>query len=203
MDEALLNVFERTESPKKSRKEGFVPGVIYGREFEKGVSVKLNLAELKKVLKQYGEDAKYTFKLEDKTKVGIIKEIQRDPVSSNIIHIDIQAINEIDRIKMWIPVVFNGRELLEKKGLLLEVYVPEVEVIGESDLLPKAFTVDVTDKDHGYRIAVRDLAVDSKVRILNDADETIAAVTAPTYVEETEAAETAKTEEAPAPEKTE
>lgn len=194
MNEALLNVFERTESPKKIRTEGFVPGILYGREFEKNIPIKLNLIELKKVLKQYGEDAKISFKLGENTKKGIIKEIQKEPVSNKIIHIDIQAINETDRIKMRIPMVFNGRDVVEKNGFLLEVYAPEIEVFGESDLLPESFTVDVSGKGHGDKITVRDLVVDSRVRILNDADETIAAVTVPKYT----APEEETTEAAPA-----
>lgn len=199
MNEALIDVFERTESPKKTRKEGFVPGVIYGKEYGKSMPIKLNLIELKKVLKQYGADAKITLRLGQATKEGIIKELQKDPVSNNILHIDIQAISETDRIKMRIPVVFNGRDAVEKKGYLLEVYVPEIEVLGESDLLPQVFTVDVTDKEHGYRVSVRDLVVDSRVRILNDVDETIAAITVPKYTapeEETETGTTQGTEAA-------
>lgn len=203
MNEALLNVFERTESPKQIRKEGFVPGIVYGREFEKSIPIKLNLIELKKVLKQYGEDAKITFKFGENTKKGIIKEIQKEPVSNKIIHIDIQAINDKDRIKMKVPVIFNGKDVVEKNGFLLEVYVPEIEVFGESSLLPDSFTVDVSNKDHGDKVTVRDLVVDSRVRILNDANETIAAVTIPKYTEPeeetTEAAPAAETAEAQTP----
>ena len=58
--------------------------------------------------------------LGDEEKHVLIKEIQRDP-KRNIIHVDLQAIAD-EVIRTTIPIVFEGREEVEGRGLLLEVY---------------------------------------------------------------------------------
>lgn len=178
MDEILLKAIERAESPKIVRKNGFVPGNVYGKSLKTNLSVKFNAEALGKVLKRSTSE-KIEFEVGGEPKKGIIKEVQKDILSGKILHIDIQMINDTDIVKVKIPVIFEGKDKVEANGLLVEVYVPELEIMGESDLLPENVKVSVSDKQHGDRIQVRDLKLDSRVRILNDPDSTVAAVIIP------------------------
>jgi len=62
MSESVIYAAERTEKPNKVRKQGFIPGVVYGKDF-KSTSIKLDQKEFKKLLQGHTKNTKVKVKL--------------------------------------------------------------------------------------------------------------------------------------------
>src|SRR5437016_5094519 len=103
-----------TEGKKIQLKTGMVPAVVYGPG-EKNVSLHVDEKEFKKVLKAAGESSLIELAVDGQSKKTVlIHEIQRDPVSSRIIHIDFFQPSLTQEVQVAIPLVFEGVALAEK-----------------------------------------------------------------------------------------
>lgn len=197
MNETLLEAQERNEKASSLRKNGFVPGVIYGKGLKESKSVKFDAKKMDNYLKSLS-GRKVQVKLNGSTQTGFIREIQREPVSGKMTHIDIQIAGLNDNVKMKLPVVFEGRTKLEAHGLLLDVHASEVTVFGKEKDIPESIMVDVSEGKVGDVIDVASLTVGNGVKLLDEAHEVLAIITEPKRVQEDK--EEAAADEAAAPE---
>lgn len=179
MSQTILRADKREESARKVRGQGFVPGVIYGTGVEDGMPIKFKESELNRVLKDRGMNPRLTVMLGGQEKNAIIKEIQNDPIKGNILHVDLQAVAADEVIRATIPVVFEGREEVERRQLLLEVYLFEVEISGPANIIPGSITVNVEGKEAGDTVTVGDIEFDAGITPITPLDEVLAVVTVP------------------------
>ena len=179
MSKTILRADKREESARKVRGQGFVPGVIYGTGVEDGMPIKFKESELNRVLKDRGMNPRLTVMLGGQEKNAIIKEIQNDPIKGNILHVDLQAVAADEVIRATIPVVFEGREEVERRQLLLEVYLSEVEISGPANIIPGSITVNVEGKEAGDTVTVGDIEFDAGITPITPLDEVLAVVTVP------------------------
>lgn len=177
MSETAIQALERNENPKQARKNGFVPGVIYGKGME-SISVKFDEKTLQKTLRGRSQKAKISVQVGDKTKQCFVQEIQKDSVVGKILHIDMQVVKEDQVVKMKVPVVFNGSEALAERKLIILPYCNEIELMGPSVDIPEYVTVDVADKTIGDKVAVGDFIVNSSLKVMDDPEKVVAAITA-------------------------
>lgn len=152
MEEIMLEAIERVNKTRKFKESGFVPGVIYGDGIDGADSVKFEERALKKTLSQYGAYAKGWIKHKNSKKFGFIKEVQKNPVSGNVIHVDIQVASRDREIKLQIPIVFKGEEELTHRELLLQADKTEAAVFGKMSLMPDVIYVDVSGMEFGDTI---------------------------------------------------
>ena len=103
MEEIILKTMMRTDSPKKVRKAGFIPGVLNESDTT-STSVQFESAALHKIVAQHGTNAKVWVALGDSKKFGFIKEIQKNPLDRNIAHISIQLVSLDQDVKMQLPI---------------------------------------------------------------------------------------------------
>lgn len=174
MGRVVLNVSERNESGKKTRRMGDIPGVFYGSNIEKSTSVKLDRHELRKLLGS-PKNSIFSLKLDGKSHTCFVKELQRS-IYGKISHIDFQGVSIHEKVKMNIPVVFKNDGFLEGNGLLLEVLMPEVELYGESSKLPEDIEVEAGEFKYGDKVLVKDLSVPEGIKIDLPEDTLIATV---------------------------
>lgn len=179
MSETILRAEVRNETARKVRGEGYIPGVIYGTGVEDGMAIKFNETELNKALKNQGMNPRMTIMLGEEKKNVLIKDVQRESVKGNILHVDLQAIAADEVIRTTIPVVFEGREEVESRQLLLEVYLFEIEVSGSANIIPDSVTVDVTGKEAGDTVTMADIQLDSRITPITSLDEVLAVVSMP------------------------
>ncbi len=175
MSEEFITAIERMEKPKKVRREGYIPGVIYGEEVEHPISVKFEMQTIKKFLRTRSNSAKV--KIKEDIKNCVIKDIQTDAINGKILHIDMQAVTAKEKVKLKIPVIFNGRESLERQRLLLQVLVSEIELEGSITALPELINIDVSDKKLGDKIEIKDIPLNDSVKAMGDEDEALAVIT--------------------------
>ncbi len=176
---ATLKVQERTEKPQVSRRNGFVPGAIFGEGINKGISVKFEQAQFAKVLKKHVKNAKLQLELGSTNRLCLVKEVQKDVVSGKILHVDFQAVSENEVVRLKIPINYEGVGLLESRKLLLLPNVTELEVEGKLSILPDSITLDVSGKKAGDKILVHDLKLAQDVRAHIEEDSILAVVTSP------------------------
>jgi len=197
----VLTVEERTEKSKHLRNKGITPGVIYGEGIETGISIQFDMPKLKHILKSNFMNAKLTVKLGEAGRFCLIKDFQTDPVSGNIIHVDFQSVSADEVIKLKVPIIFNGKAALKLKRLALQINVTELEIEGRVDLVPEAIHIDVSTRNVGDKIILKELELESHIKVHADENEILAfvvepreAVAEPVEAEEEVATSTEKTE---------
>ena len=176
MEQVILNAAKRTEKSKKIRKEGFIPGVIYGDNVTEADSVTFEVTSLKKILARHGSNVKLWIKCGDNKKFGFIKEIQRHPVSNKIIHLDVQLVSKDHEVKLQIPIIFKGEAALGKRLLQLQMHKSQVDVLSKISLVPEVLNIDVSEKNLGDIITSKDFNLDKQVKIYEKANEVYATI---------------------------
>lgn len=167
MESIVFNVSERNEKGKKVRMHGEVPAVLYGSHLYNTVSIKITRKDMYKLL-TLAKSSILSLKLNGHIENCVVKELQKDSFGK-VIHIDFQDIKKDEKIKMKIPVVFDGQSTLEGRQLLLEVLISEVELYGEADKLPENIKCNVGELNIGDKIFIKDLVIPEGMRL--DVDE--------------------------------
>lgn len=175
MNKITIEALKRTEKPKKVRREGFIPGVLNGPGTVSTL-VQFKVAELSKIFDKYGTAVKLWIKTDSNEKFGFIKEVQRDPVLGNIIHISIQLMAVDQDVKLHLPIVFEGQDALKSKFLRLQIERPEIEVEGKAEFMPSSVTIDISEKKFGDNITATDFDLPSQVKPLASNDEIFASI---------------------------
>ena len=138
MDNSRLEASTREKNlkPNLIRKTGEVPGIIYGASLDKPISIKAPEVDLARFLSHNSKSSLVTVKLPDKKITCLVKEVQKDNLTDTLIHVDFQAVSAKDRIKMNIPINFEGRESIEYNNLILETIITEIEIEASAENLP-------------------------------------------------------------------
>lgn len=170
MEEIILEAVERTKQPGKFRENGFVPGVLYGDSTTDSILVKFEEAALKKIIAAHGTNAKVWVKYNNKKKSGFIKEVQKNPISGSVIHIDVQIVSKDQKLKLQIPIVFKGEDELKQRQLQLQVYKSQITVIGVIAMMIDAIYVDVSEKQLGETITLNNLDLDKQLKVSEQED---------------------------------
>ena len=176
MEKVILNALERPTGHKRFKEEGFIAGVIYGDSVKEATSVKFELVPLKKILGKHSSNAKVWVNYLEDSKFGFIKEIQRDPVTAKITHIDVQLVSKDHEIKLQLPIAFKGEENLIDNLLDLKIYKSEIDVFGSMALMPDSVSIDVAHKKLGDTITIKDFNLDKLIKVTDKEDEVYAAI---------------------------
>jgi large subunit ribosomal protein L25 len=136
----------------KLRKEGFVPGVIYGQGFNP-ILVKSEYNVLEKVVRDAGKHTPVNVTIDSKKRIALIKDIERDPVRSRIIHVSFHAVkaNEVVHAEVPIHLIGEGESAAEKAGLIVLQDLDVIEIKAKPADLPDALEISIanlaTDED--------------------------------------------------------
>lgn len=162
-------------SAKKARRNGKVPGVLYGKKIN-NLLFEVGELELDHEVVINGEHGVIEFNLDGESHKGLIKEVQRDPISNRIIHLDLEDLNGKNKIISSIPINYIGEEYLNKKGIVLQKEKDSVKVQCSVDSLPKYIDFNIGSGDAGSVYKFADLEVASEISILDDLNSVIASV---------------------------
>jgi large subunit ribosomal protein L25 len=166
---------------RRARREGLVPGVIYGGG-EAPLSINLRHNELLKKLKA-GKflSTLLNVKVNGQDNRVICRAVQRDVVRDLPTHVDFLRLSERSRINLHIPVEFinQGASPGLKRGGVLTVVRQEVELVVTAGNIPDHVTVDLSGLDINDTIHISDVKLPQGVRPTIDRDFVIANVQAP------------------------
>jgi large subunit ribosomal protein L25 len=201
MKEIVLRARPREQSGKeyarKLRRTGFVPAVLYGPETETQhleVETKIFLALVRGGL---GENVIVTLLLDD-TEEGkrrvLVREVQRDPVTGEILHLDFHQISLTKKLTLEVPVHLVGTPLGVADGGILQHALRELQIECLPSAIPGKIEVDVSHLKIGDSVHVADVTVQN-AEILSDSKSSIVSVVPPTVFKEPEVAAPAAEEE--------
>ncbi|WP_338273912.1 MULTISPECIES: 50S ribosomal protein L25/general stress protein Ctc [Roseicyclus] len=183
---------------RQARREGKVPGVVYGGGVDP-LAIQIPFNVLLKRLKQ-GRfmSTLFNLKVEGHDDVRVIcRGVQRDVVKDMPTHVDLMRLRRTSRVALFIPVEFVNQEKSPglKRGGVLTVVRPEVELVVTAGDIPDHITVDLEGRAIGDVIHISDVALPEGVKPTIDRDFVIANVSAPSGLVSADNAEADEAEE--------
>lgn len=203
MDTMQLSSEIRTQtgkgSARKIRSAGKLPAILYGPEIDP-IMLTLDFTELKKALQGRSAESVLLNLRIDSDKKGqskkvMIKEIQRDPVKRDYLHVDLFEISLKKELEVDIPIHLVNTPIGVSEGGILQHTRREVKVSCMPDDLVDKIDVDVSGLDIGQSLHIGDISFPSGLKSLEDVDVTIVTVVAPTIAAEEEEVEEEEVEE--------
>ena len=183
MDKITLSATKRDLLGKKVRflrRQGLTPANIYGRDV-KSIPVQIDTTSLKQIIAKAGTSSLVTLSISgEKKPVSIImRGIQRDPLTHELLHVDLYQVQMESKIKLEIPIELVGESPAVKDldGILIQ-NLSSVDIECLPAHIPYSFEVNIgqlTEIDQA--LYVRDLARSEAVDVLTDPDKVIALVT--------------------------
>ena len=193
---------ERTGTGKgaarQARRAGMVPGVVFGGESDP-LPIQIPFNELLKKLRAGRfKSTLFNLKVDGHDDVRVIcRDVQRDVVKDLPTHLDLMRLHRNSKINLFIPVEFLNEEEAPgiKKGGVLTVVRPEVELMVTAGDIPEKLTVDLTGLNVGDTVTISaiDLPKGSKPTI--DRDFVIGNISAPSGLRSSESEEEGEGEE--------
>jgi large subunit ribosomal protein L25 len=176
---------------RATRREGRVPGVIYG-DSKPPLSISVDHAELKqRILAGRFLTTIYDLEVEGTKHRVIPRDFQLDAVRDLPIHVDFLRLGEGATIRVRIPIHIRNADQSPgvKRGGAVNIVTHTVEVICPADSIPEAFDVDVSGLEINYSRHLSDIALPPNVRPVAHGDVTLVTIVPPSgYAEELKAA---------------
>ncbi|MFA6353524.1 MAG: 50S ribosomal protein L25 [Candidatus Paceibacterota bacterium] len=159
------------------RKEGEIPAVFYGAGKET-TSISVSIVDFKKVWREAGESSAVKIEMLNSNIDVLIHEVQVDPITSEPIHVDFLAIDMKKKIRVHIPLEFEGISAAVKSGLgnLVKV-IHELEIEALPSDLPHNLVVDLSKLNTlDDQIFVSDIKLPTGVAVINEPTEVVVSV---------------------------
>lgn len=216
MGNIKLKASKRTvfgKSTKSLRRQGITPIHIFGNGIE-SLALQCDNSELKKLIFKEGATRLIDLEIEKEKKPRsvFIREIQRDAITGQLIHVDFYQVNKTEKMSADIPIYLTGESPAGKSKInMLEQVMNNIQIEALPEEMPPHIEVDISNlEDAGDAIFVKDLILGDDVATTADPEQIVVKITrikaiveegiaAPAAEEaeageETEAEETAETE---------
>lgn len=176
----LLNCNTRVKNnrhdAKKIRRMGRVPGVLYGEHLT-NLLFEISEMDLAREFSQEGEHGVLDVNLNGQSHRALIKEVQKDPVTHKIIHIDLEDINANKLIQTEVPIHFINEDKVTQNGGILQKEKGSVKIQCVADKLPRYIDVDLKNLTFGRTYKIADIELAGEITFVEDMQTVIAAVT--------------------------
>ena len=183
---------------RKLRAAGAIPGILYGAHTDP-TPLELNRQEMSVIMrKSTSEHILVDLTVADngggEPTMALIREIQHEPISGEILHVDFLHISPTQKIHITVPVnVVGVADGVKNFGGILQLIARELEIESLPANIPEAITVDVTQLGIGDAIHVRDLEAE-QYAFVTPPNRTVVSVVPPTVIKEVVTAEEAPAE---------
>jgi large subunit ribosomal protein L25 len=161
---------------KQLRRQGITPVHVIGRGVE-SKSLQCDTLELKQVLQRAGHTHLVNLKIGKERKVhpALVREVQLNPITREILHVDFYQVQMAEKVKMEVPVLVIGESpLMKQKDTLLEHELTALTVECLPSDIPASIEVDITGLVKvGQPIRVSDLVLPAEVSVLNEPEQLV------------------------------
>lgn len=162
---------------KNLRLEGKTPASIYGRGID-SVAIQADTKQLKQVLFKAGGTDLVSVKIKgDKNPVKVlIREVQREPVTDVLLHVDFYQVDMTQKIKANVPLVFVGdAPVLKKKNVSVMHIIDSLHIEALPDHIPHNLEIDLSILEElDQAIHVKDIKLAADITLLTDPEQIIA-----------------------------
>ena len=184
MADVTLEVSRREATGKgvarKLRASGRIPAVVYGAHRDP-VAIEVDRKAISELVKKSEHGVRSIFLLKmagtDQQRHAMIKDVQIDPISRKMTHIDFVRVLMDEVVRVNVPVHVVGTAIGVKEGGLLDFQVRELHVECLPNVIPDTIDVDVTNLGHHDYLRVSDLQVPEGVKVLDDPERVVVGVT--------------------------
>jgi large subunit ribosomal protein L25 len=161
------------------RRQGLTPSHLFGHDI-KSQSLQCSTAELEHIVAKAGTTRLIGLRIDDikKPHMVFIREIQKDPISGQIIHIDFYQVKMTEKMTANIPLILTGQApALKGKGRILAQPLTHLSVECLPEKLPPYVKVDISSlEEMDDAIYVKDILLDPEVTIVSDPEQLVAKV---------------------------
>jgi large subunit ribosomal protein L25 len=195
MSNTALKVDKRSKEELKKnasrrlRTEGFIPAVVYGLA-QKPLEIKINSKDFKDTIKGKSLsnlilDMHVKVDGKDKTETTLIKDMQKDPINADILHIDFIRIQMKTEVEATVPIHILNEEIstgIKEENGVLQHGLREVHIMSLPADIPDTLEYDIKELHIGENVRVSDLNVKEGIRILNNPEEVVVSIIHPTHL---------------------
>ncbi len=182
MDELKLQASKREILGKKTRflrRQGTTPVHLFGHGLE-SLALQCDTPKLQRTIARAGMTRLITLDIEgDKQPRSVfIREIQREPCSGELLHVDFYQVRKTEKIRVDVPIILVGEApAMKEKGRTLTHSLTSLSVECLPDKLPPQIEVDLSPLEEVEQaIFVRDITISPEVTVITDADQMVAKV---------------------------
>lgn len=164
-------------SPEKLRSQGRIPAVFYGPK-EKNTPVSISTIDFIKVYKKAGESSVIILNDGKNEHEVLIQDIDVHPVTGAPRHADFYVIEKGKKVKVNIPLIFEGvSPAVKEKGAILVKVARDLEIEASPKDLPHELKVDISSlTDFSSTITAKDIKLPAGVSLVSGSDEIIASI---------------------------
>jgi large subunit ribosomal protein L25 len=173
------DVFGKNAS-RRLRREGKVPAVLYGGD---GPSMHLSI-EKKDIFgilrSESGENTIFKTNVDSKSKDAMIKELQTDPVTDEILHVDLIMISMDKAVRVSVPVVLVGEAVgVKAEGGFIDLMTREIEVECLPGDIPEHIEVDISGLHLHQSIKIEEMTFPKGVESVTDSQAVVVLIDVP------------------------
>jgi large subunit ribosomal protein L25 len=188
-----MNIVVKTEkrqdlgsnASRRLRAQGFVPAVLYGEAMDSTTLV-LSKKDIVQIMRlETGENTIFKVSVGADAYDAMIKELQVDPATDELLHVDLIRINMDKPIRVTVPVVHHGEPFgVKTEGGFIDFANREVEVECLPRDIPESLSIDIADLHIGQSFKVQGMAVPEGVKVLTDPNTVLVLISLPHKEEE-------------------
>jgi large subunit ribosomal protein L25 len=162
---------------RQLRKQGKIPAIIYGGKKE-SIPISILLNDVRGILKaDKGENTVLKIRRDDIEVDAMLKEVQYDYLSDNIIHVDFIRIDLNKAVNVSVPVTVHGDPIgVKVEDGVFDFITREIEIRCLPTKIPKEYIVDTSQLHAGHSIKTEDLDLGEDIRLMSDPHRVICAV---------------------------
>ena len=174
----LIVTSRQNKKAKDLRKEGLIPCIVYGKHLKDPIAIACKRNDIIKKYKEAGYSTPLTLTGDKLDQLVLIQDIQVDPVSDILMHVDFLAVKSDEKVRTEVPLKLVGESPIEKLGEgKIQLVKDFIEVEAFPQDLPHDIVIDISViQTMNDTIFVKDLKVSDKVRVLDDPEQAIVTV---------------------------
>jgi large subunit ribosomal protein L25 len=189
----MMNIVVKTEkrqglgtnASRRLRAQGFVPAVLYGEAMESTPLI-LSKKDIVQIMRlETGENTIFKVAVDAGTYDAMIKDLQVDPATDEMLHVDLIRINMDKPIRVTVPVIHHGEPVgVKTEGGFVDFVTREVEVECLPRDIPESLSIDISELHVNQTSKVQGMAVPAGVKVLTDPNTVLVLVSLPHKEEE-------------------
>lgn len=157
------------------RNSGHIPGVVYGHDIEPR-TIELDKNEINNILRNHGTNVLVDLEVDGHVITTMIKEVQKDIINREIIHIDFQSVSFDKPVHAAIPISLVDRQAVEDIYATIQHQLREINIECLPQNLPENIEISVKDLAFGHPVKIGDIEFATEITVLNDPNEVIASL---------------------------
>jgi large subunit ribosomal protein L25 len=174
-----------SNASRRLRAQGFVPAVLYGEAME-ATPLVVGKADIIQILKlESGENTIFKVAVGSDSYDAMIKEMQTDPATDELLHVDLIRISMDKTVQVTIPIVHHGDPVgVKTEGGFVDFVTREVEVECLPRDIPESLSIDISELHASQSFKVQAMTVPPGVKVLTDPNTVLVLISLPHKEEE-------------------